>query len=119
MVPLDISGIILGSPYLYDIKAVFYHHEKKYHFLKDGVKYIVRAHHKKMNISLVNQREMKRLVNANKIFVFIMLKKKDDVNYQYFEGCDEKLKSDFFDVVSQHGEMSRAKGVTSQEGNPT
>ena len=37
VVPLNISGIILGSPYLYDRKVVFYHHENKYHFLKDGV----------------------------------------------------------------------------------
>jgi len=32
VVPLDISGIILGSPYLYDKRLVFYRHEKKYHF---------------------------------------------------------------------------------------
>jgi len=42
VVPLDISGIILGSPYLYDRKAVFYHHERKYLLLKNGVEYIVR-----------------------------------------------------------------------------
>ena len=48
---------------------------------------------------------MKRLVNASINFVLLMIKKKDHVNYQYFEGCDDKLKSDFFDVVNQHGEM--------------
>ena len=65
----------------------------------------MRAHCKKLNISLVNAWQMKRLVNASKIFVFLMIKKKDDIEYESFEGCDEKLKSDFFDVVSQHGEM--------------
>ena len=54
VVPLDISGMILDSPYLYDRKAVFYHHDNKYIFLKNGVEYIVRAHRKKLNISLVN-----------------------------------------------------------------
>ena len=77
MVPLDIFEIILGSPYLYYRKVVFYHHEKKYHFLEDGVEYIVRAHHKKLNISLVNAGQMKRLVNANKKFVLLMINKKD------------------------------------------
>ena len=40
-----------------------------------------------------------------KIVGFLWSRKNEDVNYEYFEGCDEKLKSDFFDVVSQHGEM--------------
>ena len=105
VVPLDISRIILGSPYLYNRKAVFYRHEKKYNFLKDGVEYIVRAHLKKLNISLVNAGKMKRLVNGSKNFLFLVLKKKGNVDNEYFEGCDEKLKYDLFDVVSQHGEM--------------
>lgn len=33
VVPLDISRIILGSPYLYDRKVIFYHHENKYQLL--------------------------------------------------------------------------------------
>ena len=32
--PLDICGIILGSPYLYDQKSIFYHNENKYHIFK-------------------------------------------------------------------------------------
>ena len=76
------------------MKAVFYHNENKYHFLKDGVEYIVRAYHKKLNISLVNEGKMKRLVNASKNFVLLMIKKNDDVDYESFEGCDEKLKYD-------------------------
>jgi len=37
VVPLDIFGIILGSSYLYDIKAIFFRHENKYHLTKDMV----------------------------------------------------------------------------------
>jgi hypothetical protein len=44
VVSLDICGILLGSPYLYDRKAVFFPHENKYHLTKGGVEYIVRAH---------------------------------------------------------------------------
>jgi hypothetical protein len=35
VLPLDICGIVLGSPYLYDRKAVFFLHEKKYHLTKE------------------------------------------------------------------------------------
>jgi hypothetical protein len=34
VVPIDICGIVLGSPYLYDRKEVFFHHENKYHLTK-------------------------------------------------------------------------------------
>jgi hypothetical protein len=43
VVPLDIGGIVLGSPYLYHRKIVFFRHEKKYHLTKGGVEYIIRA----------------------------------------------------------------------------
>ena len=46
VVPLDISGIIFGSPYYYDRKAVFYRRENKYMLLKNGVEYVVGAHRK-------------------------------------------------------------------------
>eukprot|EP00253_Pinus_taeda_P024266 PITA_24266 len=41
VVPLDICGIFLGSPYLYDRKAILYRVENKYLLIKDGIKYIV------------------------------------------------------------------------------
>ena len=37
VVPLEISGVVLGSPYVYDRKVVFHRHENKYHFFKDGI----------------------------------------------------------------------------------
>lgn len=79
VVPLDISGIILGSPYFYDMKALFCRHGNKYILLKNGVEYIVRAHRKILIISLVNAGQMKRLVNASKNFVLLMIKKKNDI----------------------------------------
>lgn len=56
VVPLDIYGIILGIPYLYDRKEFFFRHGNKYHLTKDGAEYIVRAHHTKVNASLVSAR---------------------------------------------------------------
>jgi hypothetical protein len=100
VIPLDICGIVLGSPYLYNRKAIFHRHENKYHLFKDGVEYIIRAHTKKMNLSIINAGKMKRLVNASKKFVFLMIKSKNDVENEAFQGCDAKLKYDLFEVVN-------------------
>jgi hypothetical protein len=79
VIPLDICSIVLGSPYLYDRRAIFHHHEKKYHLFKNGVEYIFREHTKKLNLSLVNVGQMKRLVNTSKNFVLLMIKPKENV----------------------------------------
>jgi hypothetical protein len=117
VIPLDICGIVLGSPYLYDRKAIFHRHENKYHLFKNGVEYIVRAHTKNMNLSLVNAGQMKRLVNASKNFVLLMIKPKDDIENEVFQGCDTKLKSDLYEVVNQYDEMFKEpKGLPSKRG---
>ena len=59
VVPLDICGITLGSPYLYDIKAILYRGEKKYCLTKDEIEYIVRAHLEKTNLSLITKGQIK------------------------------------------------------------
>jgi hypothetical protein len=79
VIPLDICGIVLGSTYLYDRRDIFHRHENKYHLFKNKVEYIVREHTKKLNLSLVNARQMKRLVNASKNFVLLLIKPKDNV----------------------------------------
>lgn len=92
VVPLDICGIILGSPYLYERKCIFHRHENKYHLLKNGVEYILRAHNKKTNISIVNAGHMKTLVNLSKNFVPLMIKPKNDIDYESFDGCKSNLR---------------------------
>jgi len=67
VVPLDIYDIVLGSPYLYDRKEIFFHHENKYQITKYGVEYIVRAHQTKVNANLVSARQMKSLVNPVRV----------------------------------------------------
>ena len=52
VIALDICGIVLGSPYLYDKKEVFFRHENKYQITKYGVEYIVRAHQTKISTRL-------------------------------------------------------------------
>ena len=99
VVPLDICDIVLGNPYLCDRKDIFHRHENKYNLFKYGVEYIVKAHRKKLNLSLVNSVQMKRLVNSRKNVVLLMIKPKNDVDNEYFEGFDSKLKSKLVDVV--------------------
>jgi hypothetical protein len=77
VVPLDICGIVLGSPYLYDRKVVFFRHENKYPLTKGGVEYIVRAHSMRVNMTLVSAGKMKRLITTNKIYVLMVVKEKD------------------------------------------
>ena len=77
VIPLDICGMVLGSPYLYDRKEIFFHHENKYQIIKDGVEYIVRAHQNKINASLVSVGQMKRLVNSSKGCMLMIVREKD------------------------------------------
>jgi len=71
---LDICGIVLGSPYLSDRKAIFYRAENKYQFTKYGIKYVVRSHKLKNNYSLLNLGQMKRIVNSCKKFLLMVVK---------------------------------------------
>jgi len=64
VVPLDIYGIVLRSPYFYDRKVIFFRKENKYHLKKDGVEYIARAHSMESNSSLISAGQMKRAINA-------------------------------------------------------
>jgi hypothetical protein len=57
------------------------------------------------NLSLVNVGQMKRLVNASKNFVLLMIKPKENVEKEAFQGCDSKFKSDLYEVVNQYDEM--------------
>jgi hypothetical protein len=77
VVSLDICGIVLGSPYIYDRKSVFFHHENKYHLTKGGVEYIVRAHNMRVNTTLVSAGQMERLINTNKRYVLMVVREKD------------------------------------------
>ena len=91
MVPLDICGIVLGSPYLYDRKDIFYREYNRFHLTKDGIEYIVCAHRMKTIISLVSTNQMKRLINESKNFVFMIVKANDVEQTESFKGCDPKI----------------------------
>lgn len=88
VVPLDICGIVLRSPYLYDRKEVLFLHEKKYHLTKDEVEYIVRAHHAKTSANLVSAGQMKRLINSSKGYMLMVVRGKYVETSGAFQYCD-------------------------------
>jgi hypothetical protein len=53
VVPLEICMMDLGSPYVYDRKAILYRGKNKYHLFKDGIEFIVRSHQMKTNLTVV------------------------------------------------------------------
>jgi hypothetical protein len=94
VVPLDICGIVLGSPYLYDRKAIFFREENMYHLIKDGIEYIVRAHHMKSDLSLVTTGQLKRIVNASKNVSLMSAKE--------IEGCDLECNNEIVKFVPSY-----------------
>jgi hypothetical protein len=65
VVPLETCGMVLGSPYLYDRKAIFYTVQNQYHLFKKGNEYDVHAHHIKTNQSLLTMEHLKKEAYAS------------------------------------------------------
>ena len=105
MIPLDICCIVLGSPYLYDIKAIFFREENKYHLKKDGVEYIVRSHKVKTNLSLVNTGQIKRLINSSKSLVLLMVKEKENDRLDSFKCCYLKHQDELVKLITNYSEV--------------
>jgi hypothetical protein len=107
VVLLDICGIVLGSPYIYDIKVVIFRHEKKCHLTKGGVEYIVRSHNMRVNTTLVSVGKMKRLITTNKIYVLMVIKEKYVGTSDVFQGCDPYHKHELIHIVSNYDDISQ------------
>jgi hypothetical protein len=50
---IETCGMVLGSPYLFDHKVIFYREPNQYHLTEEGTKYVVHVHHIKSNKSLL------------------------------------------------------------------
>ena len=69
------------------------------------MEYIVRAHKIKTNLAIVFAGQMKRLVNARKNFVLMMVKVKNDEISKYLRGCDPKHKSELIEIISEYDDL--------------
>ena len=76
----------------------------------------MRAHRKKLNISLVNAGETKRLVNSSKSLVLLMFKPNDDIVYENFVACNASFNYDLVGSVHQSKEVFQVvKGSSFKE----
>jgi hypothetical protein len=65
VVSLRECGMVLGSLYLYDHKAIFYRTKYQYQFTKAGQDYVVHAHRVKANKRLQTMEKLKKAVQAS------------------------------------------------------
>jgi hypothetical protein len=63
LVPLNECGMVLGIPYLYDRKAIFYRERNQCHLIKSGQEYVVHAHHLKENKSLQTMEQLRKVAH--------------------------------------------------------
>eukprot|EP00253_Pinus_taeda_P035413 PITA_35413 len=90
VIPVDICGIVLGSPYLYDRKAIFYRDENKYLLIKDGIEYF---------------------------FLLMVVKEKTPENTNVFEGCNADQQADIEKIVSKYDVLFKEpKGQPPKKG---
>ena len=83
VIPLDICGIVLGSPYLYDRETILYRVQNHHHLFKEGIEYIVHAHRIKNDWSLVTTRQLKRVVIASKSLTLMSMQVKEESNPEH------------------------------------
>jgi len=76
VVPLDICGVILGYPFMWDRDSIYYKRLNKLRLVKDENLFHVSAYKSSKKLPLVIDGHVKNLVNASKIFVLIMVKTK-------------------------------------------
>jgi hypothetical protein len=60
VVPLDVCGVVFGSPYMYMRDAIFMWRDNQYLLIKDGKYYIINTHKGKSKISLVSANQVKK-----------------------------------------------------------
>jgi hypothetical protein len=65
VVSLRECGMVLGSPYLYDRKAIFYKTKNQYKLTKEGQDDVVHADHVKENTTLQTMEQLKKAAQAS------------------------------------------------------
>jgi hypothetical protein len=71
VVPLNECGMVLGSPYLYDHKAIFYREHNQYHLIKADKECVVHAHHLKANQSLQTMEQLIKEAHARNTHIIV------------------------------------------------
>jgi hypothetical protein len=104
VVPLDVCGVVFGSPYMYMRDAIFMRRDKQYRLIKDGNSYIINTHKGKSNISLVSSNQAKKLISCSTKYVFLFLRENqyNDESMRVkatLEGCNKEKKHQLEDFL--------------------
>jgi len=71
VVPLDVCGVVFGSPYVYMRDAIFTRRANQYCLIKYGKSFIINSHKGKSKITLVSANQAKELLNSSRRFVLL------------------------------------------------
>jgi hypothetical protein len=71
VVPLSECGMVLGNPYSYDHKPIFYWAKNQYHLTKAGQEFVVHAHHVKENKTLQTLEHLKKVAQERNIPIIV------------------------------------------------
>jgi hypothetical protein len=82
VVPLSECGMVLGSPYLYDHKEIFYREKNQYHLTKADQEYVVHAHHVKENKTLQTMDQSRKVAQERNARI-IVSKQLIDLNKEH------------------------------------
>jgi hypothetical protein len=74
VVPLDVCGVVFGSPYMYMRDSIFTRRENQHYLIKDGNYLIKNSHKGKSKISLVSATQANKLIGSSRKFVFLLLR---------------------------------------------
>lgn len=78
VIPLDLYGVVFGSPYMYVRDVIFIRKANQYLLVKDGNSYIISSYLGDSNISLVRTNESQKFINASGKFALLMLRGMSD-----------------------------------------
>jgi hypothetical protein len=90
VVSLQTCGMVLGIPYLYHHKEIFYREHNQYHLFKKGNEYLVHAHHIKENQYLLTMEQLKKAAYARNTPI-TMPSKVVDLNHEHEMVVEWKL----------------------------
>ena len=79
VVPLDVCGFVLGSPYRDMYDAIFIKRVNQYQLIKHGKSFIINTHKGKSKISLVSSNQSKKLIGSSKKYVLLFLRENKSV----------------------------------------
>lgn len=101
VVTLDVVGIVLGSPYLFDRDFFYHRRENKYHLVKDGKHFILKPHESKGKTPFMTMGD-KSMTNDSKTLALLA------ITHQERDKCNQIVAAKSALKKSRHHKKKRA-----------